>query len=101
MGTGGWRTHVETTTLDPSPSFDQFGQLVREHQAMVFAAAYGVTGDRALSEDVAQETFVAAWQSRSTLRDPSKLRAWLRGIARNLAHKVRRKAGRGEPLVDT
>ena len=48
--------------------------IVKEHQAVVCATAYGVTGDRALSEDVAQETFVAAWRAIGTLRDSSKLR---------------------------
>lgn len=72
-------------------SLEQFAEVVRRHQAGVCAAAYGVTGDRALSEDIAQETFLAAWRSLSTLHDPSKLGGWLRGIARNLAHKARRK----------
>src|SRR5579863_3764314 len=65
--------------------------IVRDHQIAVCATAYGVTGDRALSEDVAQETFVAAWRSIGTLRDSSKLRSWLRGIARNIAYKAQRK----------
>ena len=84
----------------PSPSLEQFAEVVRRHQAGVCAAAYGVTGDRALSEDIAQETFVAAWRSLSTLRDPSRLKEWLRGIARNLAHKARRKVATVEELGD-
>ena len=59
-----------------------------------------MTGDRALSEDIAQETFVAAWRSLSTLRDPTKLGEWLRGIARNLARKARRERAPVEELGD-
>ena len=81
-------------TPEPAPSLAQFTELIRRYQAVVCAAAYGVIGDRALSEDIAQETFLAAWHSLVTLRDRSKLRAWLRGIARNLAHKARRRRRR-------
>src|SRR5215813_8189038 len=70
---------------------EQFAQIVRRHQAGVCAVAYGVTGDRALSEDIAQDTFLAAWRGAPSLRDPSRLRGWLHGIARNLAHKARRR----------
>jgi len=38
------------------------------------------------SEDLAQETFITAWQRLGELRDVEKLPAWLCGIARNLAN---------------
>lgn len=79
-------------------SLEQFADLVRRHQSAVCAVAYGVTGDRALSEDIAQDTFVAAWRGLSTLREPSRIAPWLRGIARNLAHKARRKRATVEEL---
>jgi RNA polymerase sigma-70 factor (ECF subfamily) len=74
-------------------NLESFTDVIRQHQASVFAVAYGVTGDRALSEDVVQETFVVAWRDRGALRDPAKLPQWLRGIARNLARQARGKAG--------
>jgi RNA polymerase sigma-70 factor (ECF subfamily) len=45
--------------------------------------------DAAAAEDLAQETLVIAWQNLSSLRDESKLRAWLYGIAhrRYLRHR--------------
>lgn len=86
------------TTSDRPWSLDQFADIVRRHQAVVCATAFGVTGDRALSEDIAQEAFVAAWQRASTLRDPAKVGPWLRGIARNLALSARRKRAPHEPL---
>ena len=45
-----------------------------------------------------EETIVAAWRSLSTLRDQAKLGEWLRGIARNLARRSRRKMRPGEQL---
>jgi len=99
-GTGGDEAAMEASGQGPSPSLAQFADLVRRYQSSVCAAAYGVTGDRGLSEDVAQETFVAAWRSLSSLRDPSRLGEWLRGIARNLARKAMRRRAPVEELGD-
>jgi RNA polymerase sigma factor (sigma-70 family) len=58
--------------------------------------SYGATGDPGLSEDVAQETFIAAWRQLDRLRDTVRLRPWLCGIARNLARKARKRHRREE-----
>jgi RNA polymerase sigma factor (sigma-70 family) len=73
---------------------DAFGQIVARHQAMVCSLAYSATGSLAQSEDLAQEIFIAAWKHLRELREPSKLRSWLCGIARNLIHNSQRKHGR-------
>ncbi len=75
-----------------------FGALVERYQGVVCAVSYSRTGDRALSEDVAQETFLAAWRQLDRLRETVKLRSWLCGIARNLASKARRKSERETTL---
>lgn len=72
---------------------DAFGRLVERYQKLVCAVSYGATGDRALSEDVAQETFLAAWRQLGDLHAPAKLRPWLCGIARNLGLRARRDVG--------
>jgi RNA polymerase sigma factor (sigma-70 family) len=74
-----------------------FGQLVERYQGVVCAVTYSGTRNRALSEDVAQDTFVAAWRQLGQLRDVGQLRAWLCGIARNLARKARRRSDRERP----
>ncbi|MBL9016031.1 MAG: sigma-70 family RNA polymerase sigma factor [Myxococcales bacterium] len=71
-----------------------FGALIERYQGVVCAVTYSRTGDRSLSEDVAQETFLAAWRQLDRLRDAVKLRSWLCGIARNLARKARRRSDR-------
>jgi len=76
-----------------------FGQLVARYQDLVCAVSYSSTGDHVLSEDVAQETFIAAWRQLAGLRDIGRLRPWLCGIARNLARKAR-KARRRDELVE-
>ncbi|HEY4300283.1 MAG TPA: RNA polymerase sigma factor [Candidatus Didemnitutus sp.] len=71
-----------------------FRRIVERHQGMVCALAYSACGDIARSEDVAQEVFVAAWKQLPRLRAPEKLRGWLGGITRNLAHNSFRQAQR-------
>ena len=76
-----------------------FAQIVERYQALVCSVAYSATGSIARSEDVAQETFIAAWRGIGAVREPERLRAWLCGIARNLAHNSAR-AYATEPAND-
>jgi len=71
-----------------------FETVVRRHQSLVCAVAYSYCGDLTLSEDIAQETFWAAWRERATLEQADSLRSWLCGIARNLGNNARRRASR-------
>src|ERR1041385_4342530 len=61
-----------------------FAVLVREHGDAVFGIALRRTGDRALAEDLAQETFLRAWRSRKRFRGDTSLRGWLCVIAVNV-----------------
>lgn len=70
---------------------DAFGRIVERYQSLVCSVAYAGLGNVAASQDVAQEAFVAAWRQRDDLREPSKLRAWLCGIARTIAANIRRR----------
>lgn len=71
-----------------------FGRIVTRYQSLVCSLAYCTTGSLQRSEDLAQETFIAAWQRLPALREPQKLRAWLCGIARNLTSNAQRRASR-------
>ena len=71
-----------------------FEQVVISHQSAVSAVAFNIVGDFAISQDIAQETFWAAWTSRESLRDAKRLGAWLCGIARNLARQWKRSSSR-------
>jgi RNA polymerase sigma factor (sigma-70 family) len=76
---------------------DAFARIVEAHQSAVRAITFSLTSDAALSDDLAQETFLTAWQRLSRLRNPRLLSAWLYGIARNLAREALRKRKR-DPL---
>jgi RNA polymerase sigma factor (sigma-70 family) len=73
---------------------DAFAQIVARYQSLICSLAYSATGSLGQSEDLAQETFVAAWKQLRDLREPEKLRAWLCGIARNLINNSLRKQRR-------
>lgn len=73
---------------------EAFGQIVARYQNLVCSLAYSATGSLNQSEDLAQETFLAAWKQLAGLREPQKLRSWLCGIARNLTYDSLKKQGR-------
>ncbi len=74
----------------PADELTDFGRLVELHYRAVVAVAYATTRDVGLAEDIAQDTFVAAWGSRDKLRDPSRVRPWLCSIARNQSRNALR-----------
>lgn len=71
-----------------------FEWLVRRYRNLVASIAYSHVGDFAKSEDIAQQTFLTAWQRLGTLQDTSTVSSWLAGIARNLARNEARKSYR-------
>jgi RNA polymerase sigma-70 factor (ECF subfamily) len=68
--------------------------LVLAHQEAVFRLCYLLLGDPDDAEDVAQETFLRAWNYLGRFDPARPLRPWLLSIASNLASNRRRSAGR-------
>ena len=62
-----------------------FSARIAENQRRVFHIAYGVLGNSADAEEVAQEAFLRAYQRYDSLREPSRFRAWVNRIAFRLA----------------
>jgi RNA polymerase sigma-70 factor (ECF subfamily) len=60
-----------------------FEDLVRAYQADVWRFAYHLTRDRALAEDVTQESFLRAFRFLNSYRGDAKFTSWLFRIARN------------------
>ena len=85
-----------------SPAGDEaaFTLLVREHGRAVFGVVFRRVGDRALAEDLAQETFLRAWRARAQFRGgDTGARGWLCAIAANVARDHLR-ARRRRPLEE-
>ena len=62
-----------------------FGARVAENQRRVFHIAYGVLGNSADAEEVAQEVFLRAYQKFRWLRESERFRGWVNRIAFRLA----------------
>ncbi|MEO1483568.1 MAG: sigma-70 family RNA polymerase sigma factor [Myxococcota bacterium] len=69
-----------------------FAQLVRRHQSQVRAVLRRLTGgDEALTDDLAQETFLRAYRGLARYRAESKFSTWLYRIATNVFLSNRRR----------
>lgn len=66
-------------------NLDAFGELVAHHYPLVRGVVFRRVGDWDISEDLAQETLLAAHANLNKLRDSSAFPAWLCRIARNLS----------------
>lgn len=55
----------------------KFERMVKALSGDVFRYAYFLCRNRALAEDLAQETFTRAWRFLDNLRDESKAKSWL------------------------
>ena len=69
-----------------------FEQIVRRYQRPVISLIARMTGDRALAEDLAQETFVKAFRSLAAFDTTRRLSSWLFRIAHNTAIDAMRRA---------
>ena len=87
-------TDAELVAAVRDGEVEAFAVLVERYKDRVVAAAYHLTGDRDAAEDLAQDTFVAAFRQIHKLRDPSRVGAWLHGITQRLSYKHLRRASR-------
>ncbi len=82
-----------------------FAQIVRHYQRTVYRVAYALTRNAADADDVAQETFVRAYQAIGRFRVGEPLRPWLSRITVNLSYSLHRRRKRRpetsiEPLLE-
>jgi len=76
-----------------------FEQLVDDHQSMVFSLAWRMTGDRGLSEEIAQDVFMEMDRNLARLDSPDHARFWLRRVTISRStDALRRKKVRGMDL---
>ena len=59
---------------------DEFSQLVRQYERLVYTICYQFTKDHQLAEDLAQETFLSAYTHRDDC-PPGSYKPWLARIA--------------------
>jgi RNA polymerase sigma factor (sigma-70 family) len=83
---------AELVTASIDGQKNAFGEIVRRYQGVVSGLVYNrCHGSISHSEDLAQETFLVAWQRLPTMNSSDCLGSWLCGIARNLTRSASRK----------
>jgi RNA polymerase sigma-70 factor (ECF subfamily) len=60
-----------------------FEELIRNHQRMIHALTFRMTGSPADAEDLAQEAFIRAYEQIGNFRGSAKFSTWLYRIAMN------------------
>ena len=96
-----------TTTMEPRPAAIQglaaedFDQIVSQHQRQVYRVLFLLTRDAEAADTLTQETFLRAYQGRSSFRGECATHTWLLRIAANLArdHARSRRASFWKRLV--
>ena len=84
-----------------------FEQLVRNHQHMVHALTFRMTGSLADAEDLAQETFIRAYERIGSFNGGARFSTWLYSIAvhaclnwrRDEARRTRAHAGCADEML--
>ncbi len=79
---------------------DAFRLIFERYSRPVISFIFDMVNDRALAEELTQETFVRAFRAIHTMRRETKLSTWLFGIARNVARESLRARVRANNHVD-
>jgi RNA polymerase sigma-70 factor (ECF subfamily) len=69
---------------------EAFHLIFQRYAKPILRFVFYMVNDRALAEDLCQETFVRAYLNIRSLRDEARLSTWLFGIARNVARETLR-----------
>jgi RNA polymerase sigma-70 factor (ECF subfamily) len=95
-------------TLDPGATTqrfidgddDAFASIYRALGARIFGMLLRLTRERALAEDLTQETFMRIYQARGSCRHDADLAPWAFTIARNLFRDHARRAHMRRSTLD-
>ena len=79
---------------------EAFRLIFERYSRPVISFIFDMVDDRALAEELTQETFVRAYRAMHTMRRETKLSTWLFGIARNVARESLRARLRAVNHVD-
>jgi len=61
-----------------------FNALVKRWESPIYNFILRTVGDRDAARDLCQKTFIRAYRSLRSLRDPQKFTAWIYQVARNI-----------------
>lgn len=66
---------------------EEFEKILCDYKAALYGTAFTYLNSNSEIDDVVQETFIELYYKYDTIRDKSKMGAWLCGVCRNLALK--------------
>jgi len=93
-------THEDLIARARRGDEEAFRLIFERYTRPVISFIFYMVNDRALAEELAQETFVRAYKSLNALRDETKLSTWLFGIAKNVARESLRASQRSSQSVE-
>ena len=79
---------------------EQTEKLYETHYMRVFSYAMTLSGDRALAEEITQETFFRAFAKSGEFRKESDEVTWLCAIAKNYFYDERRRQSKAGPIPE-
>jgi RNA polymerase sigma-70 factor (ECF subfamily) len=79
---------------------DAFRALFERHKDKVYSIALRYSGDPAVAQDIAQETFLKLFTGIRTFRGDSSFSSWLYRLVANSCFDQKRKTRRLMPLLD-
>lgn len=91
----------ERIRLSRAGQAEAFAALVGQHQRMIHALTYRMTGSLAEAEDLAQETFLRAWRHLDSFQGEAKFSTWLCRIAMNACLNWRQRESRRSEIHQT
>jgi RNA polymerase sigma-70 factor (ECF subfamily) len=77
-----------------------FEFLVRKYQRLIYALCHRITGAHQAADDLAQDTFIRAYQALPSFIDGREFYPWVRKIAVNNSLNFIKKRNREAPLAD-
>lgn len=77
-----------------------FEALYELHKTPIYRTALAITGDRALAEEILQETFIKVYRHIDRVREGVSLAPWLYRVTVNLAYDLSAKKRRGVNLLE-
>ena len=73
---------TESGLKDMGQKHLQYENLVNAYSSWLYRYAYWLCGDKAVAEDLVQETFLRAWRFLDSLKDEGSAKSWLTTILR-------------------
>jgi RNA polymerase sigma-70 factor (ECF subfamily) len=93
-------TEVSLAALAIAGDNNAFEELVRRRQGAIRGLMRQLTGDRAVADDLSQETFFQSWRKIRSLKKPGAFGGWLRKIAINIFLRYIRRDNRHKDTSD-